>query len=192
MRKDNGGEWWNVLVGAVVGAGISFIGAVVSEFAEQALDAKDEFDWGDVWISTGIGAVEGALVAIAPGMAGAISSGASALDTLIDGVRDGDNASEIVVDTLLSGAIGYVSGAGGSDFVKGGKIINEAATSLMNAIKKGVHPAVKKAARKAVKKAAKYIGKSFGLGVFEEFAYGGVYEFGSKYINVVVDRAFGR
>ena len=72
--------------------------------------------------------------------------------------------------------------------MKGDKLINNAAASVGNAIKKGVHPVVKKAARKSIKKAIKKIGREYVSGQIEDFAYDGVYEFSSFYINSVVCR----
>ena len=97
-----------------------------------------------------------------------------------------------VWDTFLFENIGAAIGAGGSDFIKGGNIINDAMQSFGKAIKKGVHPTVKKADKKTVKKAARYVVKSFGMASFETFIYGGIYEFSSFYANAMVDRVFGR
>ena len=93
---------------------------------------------------------------------------------------------EIVANSLLSGAIGAVAGAGGSDFVKGSKLINYAAGSLGNAVKKGVNPVVKKTAKQALKKATKSIGRSYISGQIEDFAYGSIYEFSSFYVNSAI------
>ena len=90
----------------------------------------------------------------------------------------------------MSGGIGGVAGSGGSKFVKGGKLINEAAGSVGNAIRKGVHPVIKKSARKTIKKAAKLIGREYVSGQIEDFAYGGVYKFSSFYTRSIV-RAIG-
>ena len=69
---------------------------------------------------------------------------------MLNGAISGDSVGDIITDSLVSGAIGAVAGSGGSEFVKGGKLMNEAAGSVGNAIRKGVHPAVKKSARKTI------------------------------------------
>ena len=185
VRVDHGGEFWNVVIGAAIGGAISLVSSIVSEAIEGDFSWKDV---GQIAISTTIGALEGAAIALCPAASVAISAVASAADTAINGVIDGDSVGEIVTDSLVSGAIGAVAGSGGSEFVKGGKLINDAAGSVGNAIRKGVHPVVKKSARKTIKKAAKKIGREYVAGQIEDFAYGGIYEFTSFYTRSVVRR----
>ena len=127
-----------------------------------------------------------------PGAAAGISAAASSLETFIDGVRDGDEVKEIAVNTIYAGILGAAAGSGNVDFMKGGKLMNDAGNSITHAIKKGVNPAVKKAARKSLKKAGKEIVKSIGSGLIDSIGYGALHEYGSWYTNMVIDRAFGR
>ena len=189
MRVDVGGEFWNVIIGAVIGGTINMVSSIISEVIEGDFTLSDI---GQIALSTAIGAVEGAAIALCPAASVAFSATASALDTAVNGIIDGDSVGEIVTNSLLSGAIGAVAGSGGSDFVKGGKLINEAAGSLGNAVKKGVHPVVKKAAKKTIKKAAKSIAKSYVSGQVEDIAYGGLYEFSSFYIRASMPWYSGR
>lgn len=188
MRADHGGEFWNLLIGAAVGATISLVSSVISEVIEGNWEWKDV---GQIFISTTIGAAEGALIALAPQAAAAISFVASAADTAINGIIEGDEVQSIVVNSITSGAIGALSGAGGSGFAKGGKLINNAADSIGKISKKGVHPVVKKAANKTVTQARRYILKTYISGQFEDFAYGGISQYSSWYINTVVDAMSG-
>lgn len=170
MRADSQGEFWNVIVGAVVGGAISFVSTLVSELVNN----KGEIDtdsWKKIGVSTALGVAEGALVALCPAAAIAISAASSVTETAIHGVIDGDSVGKIVRDSLISGAIGAVAGSGGTEFVKGGKLMNQAAHSLGNAVRKGVHPVVKKAAKKTVKKAIKTIGREFASGQIEDLLY---------------------
>ena len=176
-----------VIAGAAIGGAISLVSSIISEAIEGKIDWKDV---GQIAISTIIGMTEGAAIVLFPMAAMAISAGASAFDTAINGAIDGNSIGEIIIDSLVSGAIGAVAGAGGSGFVKGGKLINDAAGSVGNAIRKGVHPAVKKSARKTIKKAAKKIGREYVSGQIEDFAYGGISKFSSFYIKSVV-RIYG-
>ena len=88
---------------------------------------------------------------------------------------------------LIGAAIGAVAGSGGSDFVKGSKLISEAINSVGNAIKKGVHPVVKKVAKKTIKKAGKYIGTALKDSLIEDFVYTGFTDFASRYLNYVFE-----
>ena len=187
-RADDGGQVWNVIIGAAIGGAISLVSSTVSVICDNAIKGEKFSlkDVGQIAISTTIGALEGAAIALCPAASVAISAAASAADTAINGVIDGDSAGEIVTNSLVSGAIGAVAGSGGSEFVKGGKLINDAAGSVGNAIRKGVHPVVKKSARKIIKKAAKKIGREYVSGQLEDFAYGGIYEFTSFYTRSVV------
>ena len=185
-----------LFVGAAVNATISFAGGVIAEIAEQRLDPTDEFDWGDVLISTGIGAFEGALTVLFPGAAPYISAGASVLDTAIDGMRDGNGLGEIVLDAIFSGTIGLFAGSGGNDLLKGQNMVENAIKSFGKAFGRGIHPQIKKTARKAVVRGIKYIAKemigSIGSGLMESFAYGGIEEFCSWYTQEIINRSFRR
>ena len=189
VRSDYGGEFWNVVIGAVIGGAVSLVSSIVSEAIEGDFTWKDV---GQIAISTAIGVAEGAAIAACPAASVAISAVASAADTAINGIIDGDSAGEVITNLLASGVIGAVAGSGGSAFVKGGKLLNDAAGSVGNALRKGVHPVVKKSARRIINKAAKTIGREYVSGQIGDFAYGGVYEFCSFYIRLVVRRYSGR
>ena len=188
MRTDNGGEWWNVIAGAIVGAAVNLVTSVVSELVEGNIKPKD---FAQIAASTVIGAIEGALIAVCPSAASLISAGANMVDTFVDGAIEGKNIQENAVDSIVSGAIGAVSGAGGGDFIKGGKLLNEAGNSLKKVFSKGVHPTIKKAAKKTIKKAAKTMIKSIGYGTFESIAYDGIYQYTSWHVKKISNRMFG-
>ena len=187
MRRDDDGEFWNIVVGAIVGAAVSLVTSVVSEVIEGNFEWKD---LGQVAISTVIGAAEGVAIAIAPGASVAISALASATDTAINGLIDGKDLKTIAVESFVSGGVGAFAGSGGSDFVKGGKLINEAG-SCLGKIRKGAHPAVKNVAGKTINKAKKYILKSARFGIMEELAYDGINEFASWYTEKAINRFLG-
>ena len=189
MRVDCGGAFWNVVFGSVVGGITSLGSAVVSEIIEGKFDYKDA---GQIVVSTVVGAVEGAVVAIVPTSAIAIAAGSSVVETVINDVIDGKDIKTITVDSLVSAVFGAATGAGGSAFSKGGVLIDSAMTSLGNAIKKGVHPTLKRAARKTIGKAKKYIMKAAKESFIEDFAFGALNDFTSWYINAMVDMKLGR
>ena len=188
-RVDGDGEFWNVIIGAAVGATVSLVSAIISEIIEGEIEWKDI---GQIAISTAIGAAEGALIAVAPGASVAISAIGSALETAINDSIDGKDLKTIAVNSAISAAIGAAGGAGSSSFIKGGKLINEAASAMGNVIGKGIHPAVRKSAEKIVNKATKYIVKSAVNSFTEDIVYMGINDFSSWYTNSIIDRAFGR
>ena len=183
VRKDSGGDFWNVVIGAVVGGAISLVSSIVSEAIEGDFTWKDA---GQVAISTTIGAAEGALIALCPTASVPICAVASAADTAINGVIDHNSAGKIVTDSLISGSIGAVAGSFGSEYVKGGKLINDAAGSVGNAVRKGVHPVVKKSARNTIKQATNKIGRGYISAQIEDLAYEGIGKFGSYYTRTVM------
>ena len=105
-RKDNSGEFWNVVIGAVVGAALS----AASELASQVINhvvTGEKIDWGDVATSAAGGAVYGGIMA-ATGSNTAASMASTATTSVINGVRNGDSVGKIIADTtkntLISGA----------------------------------------------------------------------------------------
>ena len=179
MRVDYSGEFWNVLVGAIVGGLTSFISAVVDEATDNEDKNKFEFrDWMSIVASTIIGAAEGAAIAICPAAGAAIGAAAGAADAVITGLIDGDSAKEIIIDTAISGGLGAVTGAGGGSFRKGGKLINEAGSTIMQ---KNVRPLAKKAGKKLRKKAFKYIARAGAKDMAESLAYWGIEKGTSKF-----------
>jgi len=112
-RKDDGGQFWNVVIGAAVGALVG----TISSIATQAIENKgfSNINWGRVGLSAVSGAISGGLAAtgillggqvIANATIGAVSS---AVDTRL---KYGEKAtfSDYAVNTLVGGAVGTISG----------------------------------------------------------------------------------
>ena len=78
---------------------------------------------------------------------------------------------------------GYADKNWGSDFTKGGRLINDAFGSIGNAFGKNIHPKVRKAAKKTIKRAVKYVSDSYISGQLEDWVCGGIDWFASKYTN---------
>ena len=96
-RKDNSGEFWNVVIGAVVGAALS----AASELASQVINhvaTGEKINWGDVATSAAGGAVYGGVMA-ATGSNMAASMASTATTSVINGVRNGDSVGKIITDT---------------------------------------------------------------------------------------------
>lgn len=68
-RSDDGGEFWHILVGAVIGA----IGGAVSSIVSQVVSGQ-EINWKAVGISAASGAISGAITAACPCM-GPVATG---------------------------------------------------------------------------------------------------------------------
>ena len=160
---DENGEWFHIVVGAVVGGISSFISSVVTDVI-----AGNEVDWCGAAISAGTGAAAGALVAAFPACAGLISAGASATESVIDDLRAGSNLQTTVTNATISAGFGYFLGSAGSS---NAKLLNEAGRSIPQALK-GNHPLVRKGAKKVIKKAAKTILKSLVVDTAEGVSYG--------------------
>ena len=189
MRTDEDGEFWNVLIGGVIGATVGFVSALASEIASDGLDWKE--DWGSILTSTAVGAVEGVATALVPGAAVAIGASAGIVESVANGLIKKESAQEIILNSIFAAGMGAVGGAGGSDFIKGDPLINEAVASLGNVSKHGVHPTLKRSARKTVKKALKYIGKSYGSSQLQDVAYMGIGNFGAWYTNSAINYMWG-
>ncbi len=96
-RSDDGGEFWNVVIGAAVGA----VFGAASELVSQAINhvvTGEKINWGDVATSAVGGAVYGGVIA-ATGSTMAASVASTATTSVINGVRNGDSFGEIVLDT---------------------------------------------------------------------------------------------
>ena len=144
-----------VIAGACISGGISLVVSIVAEIVER------DFRWydvGQVVISTVIGAAEGALTVLIPGASIFIGAIGAALDTGLTGAIDclakepGASWQALPFDIGVSAVIGACSSVGGSELVKGKKILHKAWDSL-DKIGKGIHPKIKKEAIKVVNKA---------------------------------------
>ena len=118
IREDDGGEFWNIVIGAAVGGVVNGLISIATQAIEN--QGFDNINWASVAVSTVAGAVSGALAAtgvpvggqmVANGIIGAISSG---IDTYLD---KGDDATitDYVSSTIVGGALGVAGGFLGGD-----------------------------------------------------------------------------
>ena len=180
MRTDHGGDIWNVIAGAVVGAAVSFVTAVVPEIVKKMADPEYEIDWVGVGISTVFGAVEGALTALCPGASALISAISGAAETGITGWRSGQSFRDTAIDMVWSGALGAATGSWGSNFKKGGSVMNNYADAIVNRIKKAT-PTAKRTLGRAARKAWRQVGGEFGSGIVSSVASDFSSWYGSEY-----------
>ena len=143
-RKDDGGEFWNIVIGAAVGAVAS---AVVTAIDSYSTSGK--VDWGQVAISAAVGGISGGVAAtgLGPIAQAGISAGASFLGSLASDGYDSyktykktgqlPNAGAVGKSLLRAtgaAAIGFggsVSGSGAGEGVSRG-IKNKGAAMLLS------------------------------------------------------------
>ena len=118
-RADDGGEFWNVVIGAVVGAAASVVTQVVSNVVQKK-------DWTEGLVSAAVvGAVGGAVVATGLGVvAQAVWTGvaAAAGDALQQGVDKGFDKIDPVQSVrtgLVAGATSLIGSYAGKKFLGG-------------------------------------------------------------------------
>ena len=149
-RADNGGEFWNIVIGAVVGAVVGAVTTIVS-----SVTSGEEIDWVDVAVSAGVGAVSGAVAATGLGavLQAGIAASAAFTGTIITETHDQvSNSSEgwksmkdakviggILLDANISGAISFGTSMLGSAFGKAASYKVENQAALLQA--KGRSPA---------------------------------------------------
>ena len=112
-RKDDGGEFWNVVIGAVVGGVVSGLVSI----ATQAIENKgfENINWKQVGVAAASGAISGAFAATGIPVGGQVvinaivGAGSSVVDTYVD---KGDNATtaEYITNAITGGALGVAGG----------------------------------------------------------------------------------
>ena len=126
VRRDDNGEFWNFIVGAVVGAVVNAASTAIDAYQNGGWDAfADGKTWAKIGVSAATGAVGGVVAASGVGIVAATAWGAgtaaieSAGHQLIDNGRiDGE---QLLVDTAV-GAIGGAAGGKGATY--GNKYMN--------------------------------------------------------------------
>ena len=154
-RADNGGDFWHIAIGAVVGAVAGFASSVITDFIKG-----EEIDLGAAAISAGIGAIEGGLSAagVPIGAVVGVSAGLSAAESVYSDVKenicaDGDNSvGDIIAHaTINAGVSALFTAAGGQSNGREISRMYKAARSAKNSLKaSGLHPTVKKSFNKAI------------------------------------------
>ena len=99
-RRDHGGEFWNIVGGAVAGALLSGASELLSQVVNHVITGEN-INWGDVGTSALGGAVYGGVMA-ATGSTVAASAASTATTTIVCGIRNGDSAKEILVNTAAN------------------------------------------------------------------------------------------
>ena len=157
IRYDVQGEFWNIIIGAAVGA---VINGAVSAISQGIENGWDNINWGSVGVAAATGAISGGLAAtgigvagqtIANGVIGAVSGG---IDTY---VSSGGKAtlSEYATNIAIGGVLGAVSGRIGG----AGTGTKHMSSSASRAIKRASN-AISRTGRSGIKVAVKEVAKT--------------------------------
>ena len=119
MRKDEGGEFWNVVAGAIIGAVVNTVVSYIT-----ATMAGEEFSFADAAVAFASGGITGAFAATGIGWVGqALIGGAvGAVGSISNNVLEGQDI--CVTSAIVNGVAGLVGGAIGGDGIRkaGGKL----------------------------------------------------------------------
>ena len=129
-REDDGGEFWNFVVGAAVGG---LVGGVVSAVTAYAQTGK--IDWGAVAINAAVGAAGGLIAASGlgtvcqAGLTAVISGGGNFAEQVYSKGIKNVNKADVVCSTLIGGGTSLLGSVAGK--LLGGKI-EKAGSALLN------------------------------------------------------------
>ena len=160
-RQDDGGDFWNIVIGAAVGALVSGVVSIVT----QAIENKglENINWASVGVAAVAGAVSGGLAAtgipvagqiLANGLIGAISSGVDTYGSQGDTATFGDYCVNVFTGGILGAVGGFLGGNGsGTKHLSksAGRFIQKIGSALGDMFEQGI-----KQTGKAIVKAGKY------------------------------------
>ena len=106
MRIDNGGEFWHILAGAIIGSVSNLISAAVAQMTEP--DELGLFDLAQVLVSSVIGGAEGACTAALPAGKVVFSTVFGAVDSIASDLIDKKSKKEITRNAIASGLFSFV------------------------------------------------------------------------------------
>lgn len=167
MRADNGGEFWHVIAGAVIGGLVSAATSAITQYL-----LEDKVDWDEVIISAVVGAGTGALTAsgvplyvLAP--ASAVSGAA---ESVYSDLKDGKETGEIIGNAIVSAGVNALFSCMGEP----SKALNKMYAANKGATKKlitgGLNPKAKNEALKIIKSyynaLGRYMVSEFGDNAF--------------------------
>ena len=157
IRSDNGGEFWHIVAGAVIGAAIGAVSSIVT----QKISGQ-EISWAKVGISAAFGAASGALASTGIGVVGMMVGGAalSMAENAVTQVVENKGFNKFdVSDMIYDGVVGGVSGAIGGSGSGSKHLTNLGKQTLKRTLNAGAHKGLK-AGLKEAGKAAVYYGKN--------------------------------
>ena len=151
-RKDDGGEFWHIVAGAVFGAATNLVANGIGNL----LTGEAFFDgWGQAVIT---GAISGAATAICPALGTIVDAGISAVESIAEDVSNGENPATIITNATISVGFSLVT-SGGSTFTNK-KVVTDSLSAIGKTLP-GNHPSVKKAAKTVLRTTSKKIRGEF-------------------------------
>ena len=114
MRVDNGGEFWNVLIGAGAGAAVGALISASFQLSQDVYSWRTEEFWSHIGVAATVGLISGGLASSGVPIAGQVLGNAilSAAGSIADTAIDGETSSEMYIVRGIEGAtIGALSGA---------------------------------------------------------------------------------
>ena len=165
-RKDDGGEFWHIVAGAVIGG----IASAVVEIVKN----PNDINWASVAKEVIVGAATGALSAsgLPVGVVVAANAGISAAESVYNDLTDGekDSVGEIISNATVDAGISALFTYVGYSPTKG-QSLNAMYKAQKSASKQilsgGLHPNVKVQATKTVKRYYKALGRFIGQEIKE-------------------------
>ncbi len=160
-RKDDGGEFWNIVIGAVIGGVVSGLVSIATQAIEN--NGFDNINWGRVGVAAASGAVSGAFAATGIPVGGQIAINAaigtlsSVADTYADKGKNAtlvDYASNAATGLVLGAVAGYLGGNGtGTKHLSksAGRLFKKVGTAIGDVFENGI-----KSTGKTILKAGKY------------------------------------
>ena len=165
-RSDDGGTFWNVVIGAAIGGISSFVSNVATD-----LIFEGTVDWNKAFVSscTGmiIGAVSAGCPALAPWISTALSAGESVFfDVTSETFRNGEmTIADIVVNATVSAGFGLITSTWENEFVNN-SLLDDAVKNLPKSF--FGNNTQSRNANKVIRKANRFILKQLGSSLIED------------------------
>ena len=174
VRADLGGDVWNVIIGAVVGAAVGGFSTFINGGSTS-----------EIVLSIVCGGISGGFAATGfGGLAGQVIVGAitSCIDSGYQNIRDvfsnektiGDAIICTVVDTAMGATFGARGFEGTEALETSSKMMRNTHSALKKLYKGTVHPTVKKTANKVLKQSRKYLVSEIKSGLFDGITTGAI------------------
>ena len=180
MRADNTGEFWNIAIGAI-------IGAVVNTAAKIVTNVTTGQKWSDgIGVAFVSGAASGALASSGVGLIGSIAGNAAisatanvANQVITNKGFDNFDTESLVVDTITGGISGAIGGKGfGSNHLKRtSSQLTKRINSAISSKSKNANAALlatKKAVKNYVKNSSTLISRGVSSGIIKPTVYNSI------------------
>ena len=115
MRTDEDGEFWNIIIGAAVGAVAGAVVTAITQLIENPEAYKSGEFWAQVGVSALTGAVSGAIAATGIGVAGqvAVNAGLGVASSIANTAIDSNGSASLgtyITNAIVDGAAGALGG----------------------------------------------------------------------------------